>query len=199
MTEEPKVLFSEIQRFSLFLTMPFVLLFIVAIGLEGHMVLRPILEGADDPWPGWALPVSIVGIILNIVISMILVSARMQTRLQSDGLYLRFFPFHLQFRKINYDDITLIYPRTYQPLSEFGGYGIRLGGTGRAYNVSGNKGVQLEFANGHKLLIGSQKPDELTTALQEAVLKSRMAKGESPVGKFNIEEPKYEPNAATWT
>lgn len=196
--EKAKLLFSEVQRFSLMLTMPFVILFVVAIGLEGHMILRPILEGSEDPWPGWALPVSILGIMLNIFVSLVLVCAKLETRLESDGLYVRFFPLHWKFRKINFDDITLIYPRTYQPLSEFKGYGIRISKHGRAYNVSGNRGVQLEFTNGHRLLVGSQKADDLTTILQEAVLKSRMANGENPVGKHNIEEHKYEPNAATW-
>ena len=197
-TQDTKVLFSEVQQFSAMLTVPFVLLFLIAIALEGHMILRPILEGSEDPWPGWAMPVSIAGIVLNILISLVLVCTRLQTRLESDALYVRFFPFHLQFRRINFDDITLIYPRSYLPLSEFGGYGIRFGSQGRAYNISGNKGVQLEFVNGHKLLLGSQKAEELTTLLQEAVLKSRMAKGEPAVGKLNVEAPKYEPNAATW-
>jgi hypothetical protein len=197
-TQGAKVLFLEVQRFSAMLTIPFVLLFLVAIAFEGHMILLPMLEGGDSAWPGWTMPVSIAGIVLNVLISLVLVCTKLQIRLESDALYVRFFPFHLQFRKINFDDITLIYPRSYLPLSEFGGYGIRFGSQGRAYNISGNKGVQLEFINGHKLLLGSQKAEEFTTLLQEAVLKSRMAKGEPAVGKLHIESPKYEPNAATW-
>ncbi|MHC4338483.1 MAG: hypothetical protein ACYSTG_11155 [Planctomycetota bacterium] len=60
------------------------------------------------------------------------------------------------------------YARTYKPIREYGGWGIRYSfrkGIGRAYNMSGNKGVQLVFKNGKKLLIGSQKPDELAQAI----------------------------------
>jgi hypothetical protein len=39
---------------------------------------------------------------------------------------------------------------------EYGGWGIKYGKMGKAYNVSGNRGVQLEFTDGKRLLIGSQ-------------------------------------------
>jgi TATA-box binding protein (TBP) (component of TFIID and TFIIIB) len=38
---------------------------------------------------------------------------------------------------------------------------------GKAYNVSGNQGVQLFFTNGKKLLIGTQKPEEITAILKQ--------------------------------
>jgi hypothetical protein len=37
-----------------------------------------------------------------------------------------------------------------------------------AYNVSGNRGVQLEFSNGKRLLIGSQRPEDLAAAISRA-------------------------------
>ena len=35
----------------------------------------------------------------------------------------------------------------------------------KAYNVSGNRGVYLEYSDGKKLLIGSQKPEKFAEAL----------------------------------
>jgi len=40
---------------------------------------------------------------------------------------------------------------------------------GKAYNVSGNRGVQLELLNGGRILIGSQKPEELVKAINLAI------------------------------
>ena len=40
-------------------------------------------------------------------------------------------------------------------------------GWGKAYNVSGNRGLQLELSSGKKILIGSQRADELARILQE--------------------------------
>ena len=55
--------------------------------------------------------------------------------------------------------------RQYKPIREYGGWGIRYGRGGKAYNVSGNKAVQLVLKNGKRLLIGSQRPDKLVEAI----------------------------------
>jgi hypothetical protein len=174
MTQPPKILFSEVQRFSVLLVAPLVVLFLVAIGLEGHMIFRPVLE-TEEPWPVWALPLSIGGIAINVLVTLVLMFARLRTRLDTTALYVKFFPFHLRYKKIAFDEIAAVYARTYQPLGEFGGWGIRWGIGGRAYNVSGNRGVQLELKNGKKLLIGSQRPTELAALLQEAMFHARMS------------------------
>jgi hypothetical protein len=36
------------------------------------------------------------------------------------------------------------------------------------YNVSSNQGVQLELANGQRILIGSQRAEELAQAIGQA-------------------------------
>jgi hypothetical protein len=59
--------------------------------------------------------------------------------------------------------------RTYRPLREYGGWGVRRGwGGGWAYNVRGNRGVQLELEDGTSILVGSQHADELAAAIQSA-------------------------------
>lgn len=56
-------------------------------------------------------------------------------------------------------------PRTYRPILEYGGWGIRLGRSGWAYNASGNQGVQLEIDETRPLLVGSRRPEELARAI----------------------------------
>lgn len=58
--------------------------------------------------------------------------------------------------------------RTYSPLREYGGWGIRGFGSNRAYNVSGNHGVELVLKDGRKVLIGSQRADDLALAIAAA-------------------------------
>jgi hypothetical protein len=57
--------------------------------------------------------------------------------------------------------------RTYWPILEYGGWGISYSffGKGWAYNVNGNRGGQLELANGKRILIGSQRAEELARAI----------------------------------
>jgi hypothetical protein len=87
------------------------------------------------------------------------------TEVRSDGIYYRFFPFHRSFHKIKLEDLVRYKVRTYRPIREYGGWGIRWGRKGKAYNVSGNRGVQLELSDGKRLLLGSQKPEKFAEAL----------------------------------
>ena len=62
------------------------------------------------------------------------------------------FPFH---------SIQKVEAVTYSPIMEYGGWGLRYGRKGKAYNVSGNKAVFLTLCNEKNVLIGSQKHGEL--------------------------------------
>lgn len=102
------------------------------------------------------------------LVSLLIVSFRLETKINEDGVYIRFFPFHLKFKFYSWDFIRKSYLRQYSPLGEYGGWGLRIGlfGKGTAYNVSGNWGLQLEFTNKKKLLIGTARPEELTSTLE---------------------------------
>ena len=79
------------------------------------------------------------------------------------GIELRFFP--LTRKHIRFDAIRSCKAVRYQPIKEYGGWGIRFSRKGRAYNVSGDSGVQLELSTGKSFLIGSQKADQLADAI----------------------------------
>lgn len=91
---------------------------------------------------------------------------RLTVEVRVDGIHVRFPPFVR--RVIFYDEIASYEPRTYRPIREFGGWGLRWGLGGQAYTVKGNRGVQLVFANGKRLLIGSQRPEEFAAAIDSA-------------------------------
>lgn len=89
---------------------------------------------------------------------------KLVTRLDSNDLSLRFSPFRN--RDIPLEDIVRWEARSYNPILEYGGSGLRWRpGKGKAYNVGGSHGVQLYLAEGEKLLVGSQRPEELAEAL----------------------------------
>jgi hypothetical protein len=92
--------------------------------------------------------------------------ARLITEVRHDGIYLRYVPVHRSFRKIAFNELKRYEVRTYRPIIEYGGWGIRYGPKGKAYNVSGNRGLQLELISGKRLLIGSQQPEEFLRAVQ---------------------------------
>jgi hypothetical protein len=109
----------------------------------------------------------IVMVIIPIAVAILFLMLKLETEVRSDGLYIRFFPFHLIYKKFAPEGLKEYYVRTYRPLKEFGGWGIRygFGESGKAYNIKGNQGLQLVFKNGKRLLIGTQKSKRLLEAV----------------------------------
>jgi hypothetical protein len=90
---------------------------------------------------------------------------RLVTEVRDDGIYICFFPFHWTFRRIAFTEVKQYEVRTFHPIREYGGSGIRYGPKGKAYTVSGDRGVQIELLNGKRLLLGSQRAEELQRAI----------------------------------
>jgi len=96
---------------------------------------------------------------------------KLTTRIDEKGIVFRFTPFHFKPKFIAWQEIDKAYTRSYDPISEYGGWGIKGGlfwkkNKGVAYNVSGGKGLQLVLKNGKKILIGTQKPTAIDSVLK---------------------------------
>ena len=83
----------------------------------------------------------------------------------SDAVLIRFSPFMLRPRTIRPQDIVSHRAEEYDPLGEYGGWGIKGFASNRAYNVSGRKGVRLVLKDGRMVMIGSQRAEELDMAI----------------------------------
>lgn len=91
------------------------------------------------------------------------------TRIDERGIHYRFFPLHRRTKTILWSEIKLITIRKYDAISEYGGWGLKgllNRKKGKAINVKGNIGIQLEFLNGKKILIGTQKENEAKKVLE---------------------------------
>ena len=96
-------------------------------------------------------------VLLVIVLFMVL---KLETKIDRNGITAEFTPFRIFRRKYHWNEISKCYVRKYSPISEYGGWGVRGFGTAKAYNVSGNKGIQIVTKNGDKFLIGTNKPED---------------------------------------
>ena len=94
---------------------------------------------------------------------------KLVTRIAEEGIYVRFTPFHFKEKFYAWDSLSACYVRTYNPLLEYGGWGIKygFGGQGLVYNVAGKVGLQLKFKKGDPVLIGTQKGEEIKAKLVE--------------------------------
>jgi len=125
------------------------------------------LPFGNHPGPTWLLGLVLgLQLLLFVGIFSMLHWMKLVTEVRDGYLFVMFKPF--LDRAIPIRDIRSAEPRTYRPIREYGGWGIRMGvlGYGKAYNAHGNRGVQLVLENGDKLLIGSQKPEDLALVLK---------------------------------
>lgn len=96
-----------------------------------------------------------VGILAAIMFALI----TLKTTITSEGIEIAFRPFSS--RRIFRSEIKKAYVRKYSPIGEYGGWGYRIGSKGKAYNVSGEFGLQLELNSGESILVGTQHPEIL--------------------------------------
>ncbi|MEY2894774.1 MAG: hypothetical protein RIS42_493 [Bacteroidota bacterium] len=148
--------FKETQRFTQWW------LWLVLMGSWGAMIYSLF---TDKPESGISYVVS--GVIMC-GLPILFWQMRLMTRITAEGIYVRFIPFHFKEQFYPWDSIESAQVRTYSPLKEYGGWGIKYGfnGQGKVYNVSGNEGLQLVFKSGEKLLIGTQKPAEIQAVVR---------------------------------
>jgi hypothetical protein len=166
MADETETIYREEQKFWLWFRVLLVLSMVSAAGLS-ILSLVKIPAGQWRSNTGEIVLLLVAGVIIPIGIAVLFCFLRLETEVRPDGLYVRYFPFHFRFKKFGADDLSNYYARTYRPILEYGGWGIRYSfGKGKAYNVRGNEGMQLVFKNGKRLLIGSQRAEELEEAIR---------------------------------
>ena len=151
--------FVEVQKFR----QPLLLLLVAAVAAPfWYLVVAHFVLGADVEAPGELV---VFWLFAGVLVPALLLRARLVTEVSPNGVRLRFPPFVT--REIPLAQIRRVEARNYRPLREFGGWGIRWGGRGRmAYNVSGNRGVEVELTDGRTVMVGSQRADELADALR---------------------------------
>lgn len=152
--KKQQVLFEEVQRLNQWW------LWLIILGSIGFAIYTSIqtIQLDESLFSGTK-----ISLIILIQIPVLFYFLRLKTRVKDNGIYVRFIPFPWKEIFIAWDQLESCHVRTYSPLGEYGGWGIKygLGGAGKAYNVSGNQGLQLVFKDGSRLLIGTIKPQEL--------------------------------------
>ncbi|MCC7421529.1 MAG: hypothetical protein IT428_14690 [Planctomycetaceae bacterium] len=131
-------------------------LFFVALAASGIALVATVRVG--ELW------LSAVIISVAMLPSLLGFLLRLETRVEDGVLSVRLTPFRP--RRIALSDVVRAEVRTYHPIREYGGWGIRWGRGGMAYNARGNQGVQLELKDGRRVLIGSQEPERLLAAVR---------------------------------
>lgn len=168
-----KVLFKEEQQFRqwwwiviiLGATIPAMVMNIYALYQQ---TVRGIQVG-DSPAPNVVL---IGGFVFLSVMIWGYFSLKLEVWIDQEGIHYRFFPLIFKNKLISKAEIQRFEIRKYKPILEYGGWGVRRGfgrKWQRAYNVSGNVGLQIYLTNGKKVLFGTQKPQAIVHAMNEII------------------------------
>ena len=157
-------LFQEVQR----VRQPWIYaLLIIVFGLWMWQLIQQVILGVpfgSQPSPDWA--VFLIGLVP--VGAIVLVALlKLETKVSKEAFQYRMWPLQHKFRELKPGDITQWEVKKYNPVRDYGGWGIRVGfgKKGMAINVSGNQGAYFELKNGKKILIGTRRPEELRSAL----------------------------------
>jgi hypothetical protein len=146
---------------------------LVPVGMFGYGLWQQVI--LKHPFGG--NPMSNTGIIIAfggvVLLFLLLVglfgSVKLNTLIDEFGVAYRFIPFQIKFRKIAWTEIESCEVVKYDPMRDYGGWGIRVGKKGKAYNISGDKGLQLTLKNGKHFLLGTQKEQTLKDFLTNGI------------------------------
>lgn len=163
---EKDILFMERQRFDqwwLWLVLLSLDCTFIYILIEQNTGGKPL---GDKPM---TIAESLITIGITVFFTLMIFCCQLETQIKHDGIYVRFFPFHSSPLHYGWKDINKAFLRQYSPLAEYGGWGLRSGPAknGRAFNISGNQGLQLQLTDDRKLLIGTKRPGDLAEVLDK--------------------------------
>lgn len=118
-------------------------------------------------WSNELIYDSVAYVVLGVVLlsNLFIFFLALETIVDDTGVSYRMRPIHRKWKKHAWQDIAEYEVRQYRPLREYGGFGIRIGLNGKAYNVKGKMGLQLVLKDGKRILIGTQKAEELKEVL----------------------------------
>ncbi|RXP53380.1 hypothetical protein EC396_10330 [Lutibacter sp. HS1-25] len=155
--------FIEEQKFN----QPFVIIGLsmafIVVGLTTYKGWSEISAGSIGEQIG-----ALSGLIIILLVSLMFLFLKLKTRVDEIGVHYQFYPFHFSYKIITWNLIAKCYIRNYDAISEFGGWGLKFsffGKTGKSFTTKGNTGLQIELKTGQKILIGTQKKEELQRTL----------------------------------
>ena len=93
-----------------------------------------------------------------------LITVRLVTEVRQGALLIRMRGLW-RLRLVPLDRIQSVETITHNIARDYGGYGFRSTPEGKAYVASGSGGVRVMLSGGEKLVVGSQRPDELARVL----------------------------------
>lgn len=153
------ILFSEKQRFTQWWSI------LLLLGMNGFFLYGLFFQvyrgeiisdiPVDDDF-------FILGFVLFLAFTIFFFSQVLITTINDKGIYIKFRSFRKEEKFYPWKDIINCDVNTYNSMNDYGGWGM----LDDVYNASGNKGMLLKFKKRRNIMVGTQKPEELKTVLE---------------------------------
>jgi hypothetical protein len=152
--------FREIQKFRkgwhFFIAgFPVVLVFILFLLVQLDFIQTK--NQQKNPFVFYAIILFLVGLFIWFF------SLKLETTINNQGVFVNYKGLPFCKRKMDWLEIHTISLVKYDPLSDYGGWGVKysITGNGWCYNVSGNDGIKIVAGNKKPFLIGTQQKAEV--------------------------------------
>lgn len=100
---------------------------------------------------------------ITIIVPLLLFSMQLHTFINHEEVSIRFSPFQRGQTSFKWSEVEQARVVNYDPLSEYGGWGIRKGWKRSkvAYNVWGSRGLELTLFDGKIVMIGTNQSEQM--------------------------------------
>jgi hypothetical protein len=144
------------------------MVFVVVVTVMAVFFSRPGVGAPDGGGPPVDVQLLAIAPVVVVLVASLISLSHLDVDVTDRGVSIAF-RYLWPTRRIAFTEIVGLEVRRYNPLLEYGGWGVRLGPKGWGYMTSGKEGVQLRLRNGLPVLIGSSRPRELEAAIRAGV------------------------------
>lgn len=175
--KEEKIHFFEEEKFdqkwNLFLVTPITsgMIIFLLVSLYYQLILeKPV--GSEPLSDAEFIILSVITIPILLFIIWLFFVMKLTVKIDENKIYVKFYP--LMKREYLIDDIESFEIKEFNPIIDFGGWGLRYSIRWRTtgFIMRGKVGVHIHFKNKKNILIGSQKSNELFNTITKVKMRS---------------------------
>lgn len=104
--------------------------------------------------------------IMSLVLTLIF-NIKLETRIDEQGIHYRYLPFIRKWRLIRKESILSAEVISFNPLLDYGGWGMKGNRTTKLFNITGDQGLLIDKGETKKILLGTLKVKELKSFLED--------------------------------
>ncbi|HML85080.1 MAG TPA: hypothetical protein PKE52_07970, partial [Bacteroidales bacterium] len=91
---------------------------------------------------------------INLPLLALLIFTKLIVFIGTEGISFQLQPFQIKLKTITWDQVIEAKVTKYNPMGDYGGWGLKRGKKGLAYTISGNYGIYLEMKMGKNIMVG---------------------------------------------